>query len=137
MTVSVLSQTNCLWGSLVLGLAAGVWYDLLRCIRRQTGRMAVAILLDLLFWCVVTAAIFLWSVAAGDGKAQLSVCLTLFTGGALYFRFLSPGVVSLLTLLLRGLKIVLMPLFWLKKVAEAGQKFFTNFCRNHFSFSRK
>lgn len=137
MSVSVTGQAYCLLGALALGLATGLFYDLLRCIRRCFRSMALAILLDLLFWCVVTAVIFLWSVAAGDGKVQLTPCAALFLGGVLYFRFLSTRVMRVLLLLLRGIKILLKPLFWLKKVAIRGQNFFTNFCQNHFSFSRK
>ena len=115
MTVSVAAQANCLLGALVLGAATGVWYDLLRCVRRGLRSMAVAIVLDLLFWCAVTCVIFAWSVAAGDGKVQLSLCAGLVTGGLLYFRFLSPVVVSLLSLLLQGVNFALKPLYLLKK----------------------
>ena len=90
MTVTVWEQAYSLLGGLVLGVATGLLYELLRCVRyRVRGRIFCA-LLDLLFWLLVTVALFLWSVAAGRGVVRLSVCAALFLGCAGYLHFLSP-----------------------------------------------
>ena len=70
-------------------MATGLLYELLRCVRyRVRGRIFCA-LLDLLFWLLVTVALFLWSVAAGRGwcgSASAPLCFW----GAGYLHFLSP-----------------------------------------------
>lgn len=141
MTVTVWEQLRSLTGALLLGLGAGVWYDLLRCLRRRIRSRAFAAVLDLLFWLAVTAAIFVWSVAAGGGKVQLSVCAALFLGGVVYFRALSrwcfPLLSALTGLAARVLHLISAPGRWLKRIVNQGEKFFSNFCKNHFSFPGK
>lgn len=141
MTVTVWEQLRSLSGALLLGLGAGLWYDLLRCLRRRIRGQLFAAVLDLLFWLAVTAAIFLWSVAAGNGTVQLSCCAALFLGAVIYFRVLSRccfPLLSALTGLIAGiLHLIGAPWRWLKQMVNRGQKFFSNFCKNHFSFPGK
>ena len=141
MTVTVLEQAHSLLGALLLGVGAGLWYDLLRCLRYRIRSRVIAIALDLLFWLAVTAAIFVWSVAAGGGKVQISVCAALFLGGVVYFRFFSrlffPILSALVRLLSQLLHLLLTPLIWLKRAAGRVRNFFINFCKKHFSFPGK
>lgn len=141
MTVTVWEQLRSLAGALLLGLGAGLWYDLLRCLRRRIRSRAFAAVVDLLFWLAVTAALFLWSVAAGNGIVQLSVCAALFLGGVVYFRIFSrwcfPLMSALTGLIARMLHLTGAPVRGLMHGLERGQKFFSNFCKNHFSFPGK
>lgn len=141
MTVTVWEQLRSLTGALLLGLGAGLWYDLLRCLRRHIRGQLFAAVLDLLFWLAVTAAIFLWSVAAGNGTVQLSVCAALFLGGVVYFHVFSrwcfPLLSALIGLAARVLRLIGAPWRWLKRMVNQGQKNFSIFCKNHFSFPGK
>lgn len=141
MSVTVWDQARCLMGAVVLGLATGLLYDLLRVIRwRVRGRIFGGIL-DLLFWLVTTAALFLWSVDAGQGVVQVSTCLFLFLGAAVYFRFLSPLLLPPLSWLLRIfgrlIHFTLAPFRLLKRFTARTKKFFSLFCKKHFSFTAK
>ena len=62
MTVTVWAQTHSLLGAVLLGIGAGLWYDLLRALRWRIRSPALGIGLDLLFWLAVTTLIFGWSV---------------------------------------------------------------------------
>lgn len=141
MTVTVWEQAYSLLGGLLLGVATGLLYELLRCVRyRVRGRIFCA-LLDLLFWLLVTAALFLWSVAAGRGVVRLSICAALFLGCAGYLRFLSPlcfpAFFSLTGLIVRLFHLLLAPFRLLKRLGEAVTKKFTLFFKKLFSFAAK
>ncbi len=141
MTVAVWTQAYSLLGALLLGLAVGLWYDVLRNLRYRIPSRIFCGLLDLLFWLVVTAALFLWSVRAGDGVVQLSVCAALFLGGVLYFRFCSAVCFPVLSRLFRLagklLRLLLTPLRALGCGGKRIGKFFAFFCKKLFSFPRK
>lgn len=141
MTVSVWEQAHSLLGALLLGVATGLTYDLLRCIRYRIRSRIFCGVLDLLFWAAVTAALFLWSVAAGRGVVQVSVCVFLFLGGVVYFRFLSPLFFPVLSWLtnsaVKFFRLLLAPFRWvLGTAAKIGKKFIL-FFKNHFSFPGK
>ena len=130
MSTTVAGQLHALIGALLLGVAAGAWYDLLRGLRHRLTHTAATVVLDLLFWLVSTAALFLWSISAGDGQVQYSVCAAVLLGGAGYFRFLSRLCFPLLS---AAAGILLLPLTALGKL----QKFLIKICKKHFSFRRK
>lgn len=138
MTVSVWEQAHSLLGALLLGIGTGLTYDLLRTIRWRIRSHIFCGLLDLLFWLAVTAALFLWSVSAGRGVVQVSVCLFLFLGGVVYFRVLSPlffPVLSWLTgLIAKFLRLLFTPLRLLGRLVKKIKNFFILFCKKHFSF---
>lgn len=141
MTVSVWEQAHSLLGGLLIGVATGLFYDVLRCVRyRLRGRIFSA-LLDLLFWCAVTAALFLWSVAAGRGQVRLSVCAALFLGGAGYLHFFSPVCFPLLSALAGALArlagALAAPFRLAGRTARRGGKKFAVFLKKHFSFPAK
>lgn len=141
MTVTVWEQAYSLLGGLVLGVATGLLYELLRCVRyRVRGRIFCA-LLDLLFWLLVTVALFLWSVAAGRGVVRLSVCAALFLGCAGYLHFLSPlcfpTFFALTGLIARLFHLLLSPFRLLKRLGDAVSKKFTGFFKKLFPFPEK
>ena len=121
-------------------MATGLFYDLLRCVRyRVRGRIFCA-LLDLLFWCAVTAALFLWSVAAGRGVVRFSVCAALFLGAAAYLHFFSPVCFPLLStltgLLIRLARLLGAPFRAAGGCAEMRKKIYPFFQKTLF-ISRK
>lgn len=141
MTVTVWEQAHSLLGGLLIGVATGLFYDLLRCVRyRVRGRIFCA-LLDLLFWCAVTAALFLWSVAAGRGVVRFSVCAALFLGAAAYLHFFSPVCFPLLStltgLLIRLARLLGAPFQAAGRLARRCAKKFTLFFKKLFSFPAK
>lgn len=130
MTVSVDQQLHALAGALVLGVLAGVWYDLLRGMRRRIGSLLWTAVLDLLFWLPATVGLFLWCIYAGEGKVQIFLCLAVVLGGWGYFRWLSRFCFPALSAL-GGL--LLLPCFSLRKL----KNFFIKICKKHFSFGNK
>ena len=141
MTITVWEQVHSLLGALLLGVGSGLWYDLLRALRWRIRSPALGIGLDLLFWLAVTALIFGWSVAAGDGKVQLFTCFAALLGGVIYFRWLSSLFFPILSTLcfwaLGVVKLLLKPLYLLKDGLLKLKNFFIDFCKNHFSFPGK
>lgn len=141
MTVTVWEQAYSLLGGLLLGVATGLLYELLRCVRyRIRGRIFCA-LLDLLFWLLVTAALFLWSVAAGRGVVRLSVCAALFLGCAGYLHFLSPfcfpAFFAFTGLIARLFHLLLSPFRLFKRLGNAVSKKFSGFFKKLFPFPEK
>ncbi len=141
MTITIGEQLHSLLGALLLGVAAGLWYDLLRTLRYRCTPGIAVMLLDLLFWVLVTAALFCWSVAAGRGVVQISICAALLVGFLLYFRLFSPLVSPLLRRLV-GRLAALLHWIWAPfgflghKCAACGKKVVL-FCKKLFSFLQK
>ena len=109
-------------GAVVLGGALGLVYDLFRLLRRRLGWRALGILLDLLYWPLAVAALFVYVVAAGDGVVRLYLMLGVAAGGILYFLFLSwaalliGGWIADLTAFLWTL--ILCPVRWFQKALK-------------------
>ena len=61
MTVDVAAQGAALVQAVLLGLAAGVLYDLFRILRVRVRLPLLGPALDLLFWLTLTVTLFLWS----------------------------------------------------------------------------
>ncbi len=139
MSVSVASQLTALLGGAVLGIGVGLLYDLLGSVRRRLSGPIRRSLLDLLFWLCTTAALFLWSVCAGGGVVQVSVCAALFLGTAAYLRTLSPfcrnAFDALIGLLSSFLHFVGAPFRLFCLLVSKSINFFENFFKKHFSFS--
>ena len=137
MSVSVWAQAYALLGAGLIGVAAGAFYDLLRALRRRVRGPIRCAMLDLLFWLTSTAALFLWSVRAGQGVVQLSACIALFLGAALYFRTLSPLVLpvfaAILSVLGRIFSILTAPI----RLLGRGAAKIENFFKKHFSKGQK
>lgn len=76
-------------GALGLGVAVGVLYDIFRILRVRLRLPLLGGILDLLFWLVVTAALFLYTVTAGSGEVRGYLVLAVLGGAAAYFWLLS------------------------------------------------
>ncbi len=115
-------------GAVILGFGVGLLYDLLRLLR---GRLRLPLLgpaLDLLFWAAVTAALFLYVIAATGGEVRIYVLMALFGGAVAYFLSLSAWVLSLGNLLADGLasliRLILLPFRLMGLAQKKNQKFF-------------
>ena len=91
MEIWVSEQALFLLGAVGLGAAAGLIYDLLRILRVRLPLPLIGGLMDLLFWLVVTAAIFVYSTVAGRGQVRGYLLAGILAGGGLYFWALSRG----------------------------------------------
>lgn len=138
MSVSVASQLTALLGGAALGVGVGLLYDGLGSVRRRISGPIRRSLLDLLFWLCTTAALFLWSVRAGGGVVQVSVCAALFLGTVGYLRVLSPvcrnAFDALIGLLSSILHLIGAPFRLFCRLSSKSINFFENFFKKHFSF---
>ena len=91
MEIWVSEQAVYLLWAAALGAAAGLVYDLLRILRVRLPVPLIGGLLDLLFWLVVTVALFVYTTVAGRGEVRGYLLAGVLIGGALYFWALSRG----------------------------------------------
>ena len=137
MAVDIMEQGQALLEALLLGLAAGVFYDLLRILRVRIKIPFFAHGLDFLFWILVTFGVFLWSQEAWGGTVRLYGILFLLLGGLTYFLLISrlilylgyriADIVSFLCLIIR-LPVTLV-LHLVKKISKI--------LKNYFQFQKK
>ena len=80
MGVDLLDQALTFLGAAGLGTALGLVYDLFRILRRRVRLPLLGSALDLLFWALVTAGLFLYAIAAGGGQLRIYMVLALFLG---------------------------------------------------------
>ena len=73
MTVSVTDQALFFAGALVMGAAVGLLYDAFRILRVRVRLPLLGGVLDLLFWLVVTVALFVYTTTAGSGEVRLYI----------------------------------------------------------------
>ena len=96
MTGDIARQLQGLCRAVLLGGGLGVFYDLLRIIRRRFPVPVLGGVLDFLFWVAATVALFLFSRDAWDGQIRLYGAVFCLLGGAAYFWGVSPLVMGLL-----------------------------------------
>ena len=61
MSQDIAAQLTALWQGVLLGAAMGLLYDFFRVLRARIKLPFLGPALDILFWCAVTAALFVWS----------------------------------------------------------------------------
>ena len=131
MGVDILQQLRQAAVSLAAGAAAGLVYDFLAVLRRDTGFVG-ALLLDSLFAAVMAAGLFLIGYGPGEGELRLFMAAFLFTGMLLYFVLIGGRarriMAEIYAFLLRVAAILLSPLkkvyIFLKKVQKNIKKAF-------------
>lgn len=102
MEISVAEQAAAFAGAILLGFAIGVLYDLLRLFRVRVPISFLGPALDLLFWVVVVAALFLYAADATGGQVRIYVLLSVFGGAVVYFVTLSAWILGLGNLIADG-----------------------------------
>ena len=137
MGISVAAQGKAMVQALLLGVAAGLLYDLFRILRVRIRWRFLGSILDLAFWLCVTVVLFLWSLDAWGGWIRIYGAVGLVVGGTIYFWLFSRVILYLgyraadfVTVLCR---LALLPLIstisLLKKIK--------NFAKNSFHYGRK
>nr|WP_122013217.1 spore cortex biosynthesis protein YabQ [Maliibacterium massiliense] len=90
---------------LYAGIAAGVWYDVLRILRRMLHMGAVCTaLMDLLFWAGTLALCVYTLYVTNDGALRLYALCGMALGAGLYAFGISPLVMRLARLCKRLIK---------------------------------
>jgi len=120
--------------ALLLGLMAGLYYDVLKTFRRRVGRRGATLFLDLLFWLGLFAALFAQTMTTGLGEVRIFMLVTNLLGSLLYFLVFSSSILFFLkkTLdkLLRFFHFTTTPIriIWLKgkKIAKQWKEDFQN-----------
>jgi len=75
--------------ALLLGFAAGLFYDILKTIRRRIDRRGVTMLFDVLFWLAIALALFAQTMLVGFGAVRIFMLLANIGGATMYFLVLS------------------------------------------------
>lgn len=92
MRTDVRMQALILLEAAATGAAFGLFYDLLRSLRRHSGKTGAA-LLDVLFCAVSGTAAFFYAMGAGEGR--LGICqLFVMTGGFLLYIYIFSDKIS-------------------------------------------
>ncbi len=95
MEIAVGAQALGLTLSFVMGAAMGVLYDILRPLRRRSGRVGAAAL-DVLYMLLCGALSFMFAMGAGSGKLGVWELAAALAGFAGYMYTLSGAVFPLL-----------------------------------------
>ena len=137
MGVDLLDQALTFLGAAGLGTALGLVYDLFRILRRRVRLPLLGSALDLLFWALVTAGLFLYAIAAGGGQLRIYMVLALFLGAVVYFLALSRPALFLAGLVADGIaflwKLCTFPLVLLEHVSKKIEKV----AKKHFHYGRR
>ena len=88
MEISISSQLTALCIALCLGFLLGILYDLLRPVRRVSGKTGAAII-DVLYSVLSGAALFLFAMSADSGKLGIRELAASFSGFLIYTYTLS------------------------------------------------
>jgi hypothetical protein len=118
MRVDPLRQAEALGLAVLIGIGAGLLYDLLRPPRWRL-RAAAAFALDALYCLILGAALFVFAMSRGDGRLGLGALAAAWTGFLAYHWLLSPRLLPLFVKIFQYLGVV--PAFLkkiLKKVAD-------------------
>lgn len=131
MGVDVLQQLRQAAVSLAAGAAAGLVYDFLAVLRKDTGFVG-ALLLDGVFALMMAAGLFLIGYGPGEGELRLFMGVLLMLGMLMYFVLMGGRARRIMTkiyaVLLRILGFLFLPLkkvyIFLKKVKKIAKKAF-------------
>lgn len=121
--------------SVLLGLATGFSYDLLRAFRLR--KMSLTWMWDLLFCALTATAAFLFLIRCGEGQLRLYTLLGATGGVVLYFGGLSDFFRSIWPFWMENLEIFLhilsFPGRWIRNLCIYLKKI----CKNLFYFAKK
>ena len=98
MSISPLNQAFCLLGAILVGLALGLLYDLIRPFRLRSSTL-IGSIWDLFYWFLVTLVVFFCAPILGRGYVRIFLLLANGLGIFLYFKILS-GPIRFLSMLL-------------------------------------
>ena len=126
MRVDPLRQGLALLAAALLGLGAGLLYDLLRPPRWRL-RAAAAFALDALYCLILGAALFLFAMSWGEGRLGLGALAAAWTGFLAYHWLLSPLLLPFFVKLFQYLDIPRRKSKEIyKKIQFSAKKYFKN-----------
>lgn len=111
MSTSPLHQAFCLLGAILVGLALGLLYDLIRPFRLRSSTL-IEYAWDLFYWFVVTLVVFFCAPLFGRGYVRIFLLLANGLGAFAYFKCLSRPIRFLSSLLDRFLSRLAWFLLW-------------------------
>ncbi|MCC8129058.1 MAG: spore cortex biosynthesis protein YabQ [Clostridiales bacterium] len=135
--MAVALQLRELGTGLLTGLGLGLFYDLLRSLRRRRPGRGLGLVLDVIFWLAVCAALLLVTLEAGTGIVRGYTGAAVAGGCLLYLWLVSP---LLLPLGLRGAEGLARGWHFLTapaRVIRSTQKKFWKILKNHFLYWKK
>ena len=88
MSISPEGQALSLVGALVVGLAFGLLYDLIRPFRLRAPSWG-EFFLDLFYWFIVIIVVFLCAPILSNGHVRIFMMAAHFLGAVIYFKLLS------------------------------------------------
>ncbi len=126
MHVDPLRQGLTLLAAALLGLGAGLLYDLLRPPRWRL-RAAAAFVLDALYCLILGAALFLFAMSWGEGRLGLGALAAAWTGFLAYHWLLSPLLLPFFVKLFQYMDIARRKSKEIyKKIQFSAKKYFKN-----------
>ena len=121
------SQVREMCLSLALGLACGLYYDLLRAVRCRLPGRVPGLICDFAFCALSVTALMLLGLTAGQGRQRIFMAVFALLAGGIYACTLSPGALKMWTFLV---DIISFPL----KLLLKGLKFVYDFLKKLFHF---
>lgn len=88
MKIDILLQAEAMGLALAVGAGLGLFYNLLRPVRRRTGKLGAA-LLDMFFCALSGTTAFIYAMGAGDGRMGICQLGAMTAGFILYLYILS------------------------------------------------
>lgn len=121
---SIAVQTLVFLQAILFGIAAGLLYDVLRAVRRQTrAGILMTALCDGVFWVMFACAFFLFVVVRANGEGRAFILIGVVLGITLYFAAFTALILPLISIVVDfvtfALKIPLRLYNWLKKFVIA------------------
>ena len=131
MGIDLWDQALTFAGAAILGMGAGLVYDLMLVLRRRLRLPLLGPVLDFLFWLLLTAALFVYAVATG-GRLRIFMVIAVGLGAVFYFLLLSRPALFLAGLLADGIAylchLAALPMIWLgllcKKLIKIAKNIF-------------
>jgi len=122
--------------ALLLGLAAGLYYDVLKLVRRAGKRASGGTaLFDLLFWLGLALALFVQTMTMGRGMVRIFMLVTNALGALLYFLTLSETALFLLEKILYFILVITAPVYKIcakgKNVVRKEKEVFKNWIKHY------
>ncbi|MCD7754006.1 MAG: spore cortex biosynthesis protein YabQ [Clostridiales bacterium] len=137
MEVAVALQLRELGTGLLTGLGLGLFYDLLRILRRRRPGRGLGLALDVVFWLTVCAALLLVTLETGTGIVRGYTGAAIAGGCLLYLWLVSPLLLPLGLRAAEGLAVVWHFLTTPARVIRSTQKKFWKILKNHFLYWEK
>jgi spore cortex biosynthesis protein YabQ len=103
---------------LLVGALLGIVFDFYRVLRGIIKpRSLVTSLTDLIYWLVATIIVFAVLLVCNWGELRFYIFMGLVAGVAMYYRLLSPYIITLLQAAIRGAGMVV---YWIQQAIHYG-----------------